>query len=57
MLSHEGYVFPSARSSTRPMSENTLNAAFRRMGQELKPARIRLNVVDRRQLTQWAKNA
>ena len=28
----EGYVFPSARTSQRPMSENTLNAAFRRMG-------------------------
>src|SRR3546814_11211908 len=32
MLGREGYVFPSARSSKRPMSENTLNAAFRRMG-------------------------
>lgn len=32
MLGSDGYVFPSARSSTRPMSENTLNAAFRRMG-------------------------
>lgn len=32
MLGSEGYVFPSARSSSRPMSENTLNAAFRRMG-------------------------
>ena len=28
----EGYVFPSVRSFKRPMSENTLNAAFRRMG-------------------------
>lgn len=27
-----GYVFPSIRTRTRPMSENTLNAAFRRMG-------------------------
>lgn len=26
------YVFPSARSSQRPMSENTVNAALRRMG-------------------------
>jgi integrase len=26
------YVFPSLRSSTRPMSENTLNAALRRLG-------------------------
>lgn len=26
------YVFPSARSSARPMSNNTLNAALRRMG-------------------------
>lgn len=32
MLGSDGYVFPSARSSSRPMSENTLNAAFRRMG-------------------------
>ena len=32
MLGTEGYVFPSARSGIRPMSENTLNAAFRRMG-------------------------
>lgn len=32
MLGHEGYMFPSARTSKRPMSENTLNAAFRRMG-------------------------
>ncbi len=28
----EGYVFPSVRTSRRPMSENTLNAALRRMG-------------------------
>lgn len=27
-----GYVFPSVRTHTRPMSENTLNAALRRMG-------------------------
>ena len=27
-----GYVFPSMRSRTRPMSENTLNAALRRLG-------------------------
>jgi integrase len=27
-----GYVFPSIRSRTRPMSENTLNAALRRLG-------------------------
>lgn len=26
------YVFPSMRSSTRPMSENTVNAALRRLG-------------------------
>lgn len=32
MLGTEGYVFPSARSGKRPISENTLNAAFRRMG-------------------------
>jgi len=32
LLGYEGYVFPSARSGKRPMSENTLNAAFRRMG-------------------------
>lgn len=29
---HDGYVFPSIRSHTRPMSENTLNAALRRLG-------------------------
>ena len=28
----EGYLFPSVRTSRRPMSENTLNAALRRMG-------------------------
>ena len=27
-----GYVFPSIRTRTRPMSENTINAALRRMG-------------------------
>jgi integrase len=27
-----GFVFPSMRSRTRPMSENTLNAALRRLG-------------------------
>ena len=27
-----GYVFPSVRSRSRPMSDNTLNAALRRMG-------------------------
>jgi len=32
MTGREGYVFSSFRSNTRPMSENTLNAAFRRMG-------------------------
>lgn len=28
----EGYVFPSVRNASRPMSENTLNAALRRLG-------------------------
>lgn len=28
----EGYVFPSLRTRTRPLSENTMNAALRRMG-------------------------
>ena len=28
----EGYVFPSLRSKARPLSENTMNAAMRRMG-------------------------
>lgn len=28
----EGFVFPAIHTSRRPMSENTLNAAFRRMG-------------------------
>ena len=32
LLGQDGYVFPSARTSQRPMSENSLNAAFRRMG-------------------------
>ena len=27
-----GYVFPSVRTRTRPMSENTLNAGLRRLG-------------------------
>jgi len=27
-----GYVFPSVRTRTRPMSENTLNGALRRLG-------------------------
>jgi integrase len=29
---HDAYVFPSIRSHTRPLSENTLNAALRRLG-------------------------
>ena len=28
----QGYVFPSIRTTARPMSENTLNAALRRLG-------------------------
>jgi integrase len=28
----DGYVFPSVRNSSRPMSENTLNVALRRLG-------------------------
>lgn len=28
----EGFVFPAIHTSSRPMSENTINAAFRRMG-------------------------
>jgi len=28
----EGYVFPSIRSGSRPMSENTINAGLRRLG-------------------------
>ena len=31
-MGSDGYVFPSSRSYTRPMSENAINAAFRRMG-------------------------
>lgn len=31
-LSGPGYVFPSIRSNSRPMSENTINAALRRLG-------------------------
>ncbi|MDG4475648.1 tyrosine-type recombinase/integrase [Thiovibrio frasassiensis] len=30
------YVFPSARSASRPMSDNTINAALRRMGIDTK---------------------
>ena len=32
IIGTHGYVFPSMRSRTRPMSENTLNAALRRLG-------------------------
>jgi integrase len=34
LTGRERYVFPSARSSTRPMSENAITAALRRMGYE-----------------------
>ena len=29
---HGRYVFPSLRTSERPMSDNTVNAALRRLG-------------------------
>lgn len=32
LTGHRCYVFPSLRSASRPMSENTLNAALRRLG-------------------------
>jgi len=32
IIGSNGYVFPSMRSRTRPMSDNTLNAALRRLG-------------------------
>lgn len=32
IIGSDGYIFPSVRTFKRPMSENTLNAAFRRMG-------------------------
>lgn len=32
LTGHEKYVFPSTRSFSRCMSDNTINAAFRRMG-------------------------
>jgi integrase len=32
MTGHGSYVFPGLRSASRPMSENTLNAALRRLG-------------------------
>ncbi len=32
IIGSTGFVFPSMRSRTRPMSENTLNAALRRLG-------------------------
>lgn len=34
MTGHGQYVFPSIRSGSRPMSENTINAALRRLGYE-----------------------
>nr|WP_309296111.1 site-specific integrase [Nitrosomonas sp. PY1] len=35
LLTGDGqYVFPSIRSGSRPMSENTINAALRRLGYE-----------------------
>ncbi|MBF0401823.1 MAG: tyrosine-type recombinase/integrase [Magnetococcales bacterium] len=35
LTGHGRYVFPGARSDDRPMSENTVNAALRRMGYEV----------------------
>lgn len=32
LTGHGRFVFPSVRSASRPMSDNTINAAFRRMG-------------------------
>ncbi|MEO7917720.1 MAG: site-specific integrase, partial [Dokdonella sp.] len=32
LTGEQRYVFPSLRSTTRPMSENTINAALRRLG-------------------------
>jgi len=32
LTGHGKYVFPSTRSAERPISDNTLNACFRRMG-------------------------
>jgi integrase len=32
LTGHGKYVFPSVRSAERPISDNTLNACFRRMG-------------------------
>ena len=32
LTGHGKYIFPSVRSTSRPMSENTINAALRRMG-------------------------
>lgn len=34
LTGHGQYVFPSLRTSSRPMSDNTLNVALRRMGYE-----------------------
>jgi len=36
LTGHGRYVFPSARSASRPMSDNTVNAALRRMGIDTK---------------------
>ncbi|MEO5363925.1 MAG: integrase arm-type DNA-binding domain-containing protein [Magnetococcus sp. DMHC-8] len=35
LTGHGRYVFPGARSDDRPLSENTVNAALRRMGYEV----------------------
>jgi integrase len=32
LTGNDGYVFPSIRTASRPMSENTVNAALRRLG-------------------------
>ncbi len=32
LTGNEQYLFPSLRSNTRPISENTINAALRRLG-------------------------
>ncbi|SFM91152.1 Integrase [Nitrosomonas communis] len=34
LTGHGKYIFPSIRSTSRPISENTINAALRRMGYE-----------------------
>ena len=37
LTGHSRYVFPSIRTMQRPMSENTINVALRRLGYDARP--------------------